>query len=141
MEAVASPGRVEPMQRVVGIVTDILYVTQQVSLGILGHGLSDVRADPPESDRDLLDRATLDRKPPEEHEAPTSEELLADALERRAERREREVGARDIRDVEARALDRIDGTVDLVHLHFAHLTHPLEGITQVGSVPDVRATR
>ncbi len=76
-------------------------MAEQVSLGVLRAGLAEIGADPPIGRRALGNRTILDRHAAQPHKAAPVNHLGAQPVEHRPERRQREIVAGDLGDIEA----------------------------------------
>ena len=112
-------------------------VAEQVSHRILRHRPSEEGANPPERDGPPAHRIALDRQPPDQYESAAAQQLFADRVQHRTERRQREVFPADTGDWPAAGIGRLDRGVDLGDRGLVQDMYPVVALADLVGAPRI----
>jgi hypothetical protein len=126
-------GRAQPL-------AEIVNMSEQVALGVLRAGAAEIAADTPVGGRAFGDRPVLDRHAAQQDEAAPVKHLAAQPVEHRPQRRQREILAADLGDVEAAGAHRRGRRLDLGDLRRRQAIAPFGfAPAHIGAAPGGRA--
>jgi hypothetical protein len=105
--------------------SQVVNMVEQMPLRVLRSGAAEIRADAPIGHSAVGDRPIFYRQAAQERKAAAIEHLGAQPVEHRAERRQREVRAADVGQVEPARLNRPHRSVELGNLRRRQAVRPL----------------
>ncbi len=115
-------------------------MAQQMPHRVLRAGVAEIGADAPIGGRAVGDRPVLHRDAAQQDKAAAVEDLAAEPVEGRPQRRQREIGAGDLADVEPAGAHGFRRGLDLGELGRRQRVDPvLRPLAQVGADPGRRA--
>ena len=99
--------------RIVQIVADVANMAEEMAPGVLGARAPEPRPDPPVDGRRVLERVALHRQAAQEDEAASVQDLVAEPLQPRAERRQGKILAPDLRQRQPSRVDTRQPAMEL----------------------------
>ena len=112
------------MHVALGVAPHVADMAQQVALGVLRHGLAEMRADSPVDEADLLGRIAIARQAADQHDAQAVLDLGLQQAQRAGKAPEREMLLANVGNLPAEFLDVAQRRVELGDLVVAQAVDP-----------------